>query len=105
MLTGAATPWPNRAEAANRLFQQYLNDFLSDIDKDPQLKIMSPKSLIRRAAMVRNTTVTFGGTTPLELAMGRRPRDIVTLEHEDPEQLTFITSPSETDVAKVQSMP
>ena len=54
--------------------------------------------------MVRNTTVTFGGTTPLELAMGRRPRDIVTLEHADPEQRTLNPSPSEANVANAQTV-
>ena len=49
MLTGAATPWPNRAAAANQLFKQFLNDFLSEIDNDPQLITMPPKLLIRRA--------------------------------------------------------
>ena len=29
MLTGAATPWPNRAEAANRLFKKYLEAYLA----------------------------------------------------------------------------
>ena len=40
----------------------------------------------------------------MELAMGRRPRDIVTLEHEDPEGLTSTPSPEATDIAKVQSI-
>ena len=63
MLTGAATPWPNRAEAANRLFKRYLEAYLTEIDKDPNLRALPPTSFIRRAATARNTTVTFGGNT------------------------------------------
>ena len=59
LLTGSHTPWPNRAEAANRLFKTYLAAFLAEIDKDPRLRILPPKSLIRRAATARNTTGTF----------------------------------------------
>ena len=54
--------------------------------------------------MARNNTVTFGGKTPVELAMGRRPRDIITVEHEDPENLTTKQSQAESDVAKVQQL-
>ena len=54
--------------------------------------------------MARNNTVTFGGKTPVELAMGRRPRDIITVEHEDPENLTPKQSQAESDVAKVQQL-
>ena len=104
MLTGAATPWPNRAEAASRLFKRYLEGYLAEINKDPRLRIWPPKSLIRRAAMARNNTVTFGGKTPVELAMGRRPRDIITVEHEDPENLTTKQSQAESDVAKDQQL-
>ena len=104
LLTGPATPWPNRAEAANILFKQYLAAFLAEVDKDPRLRTLPPKSLIRRAATARNTTVTFGGKTPLELAMGRRPRDIVTVEHQDPENITSTPSQAESDVSKVQKL-
>ena len=34
--------------------------------------------------------------------MGRRPRDIVTVEHEDPEHMTSKQSPADSDVARVQ---
>ena len=67
LLTGPATPWAARAEAANRLFKQYLAAFLAEIDKDPRLRNLPPKSLIRRAATARNTTVTFGGKHRLNL--------------------------------------
>jgi hypothetical protein len=88
IVTGSATPWPNRAEAAVRLFKRHLDNFLAEVDKDPELRGTTPRALFRKAAMARNTTVTYGGKTPLELAMGRRPTDIITVEHQDPEQLS-----------------
>ena len=45
-------------------------------------------SLVRQACVTRNSMVTYGGVTPLELAFGRRPRDVVTPENSDPAQLT-----------------
>ena len=45
-------------------------------------------SLVRQACVTRNSTITYGGVTPLELAFGHRPRDIVTPENSDPAQLT-----------------
>jgi hypothetical protein len=38
--------------------------------------------------MVRNTTITYGGITPLELALGRRPADVIDVENSNPQQLT-----------------
>ena len=45
-------------------------------------------SLIRKAATVRNTQVTLSGKTPMELAMGRTPRDVTDPAFLNPEQLT-----------------
>ena len=88
----------------NKLFKLYLEAYLEEINKDPRLKTLPPKSLIRRAATARNTTVTFGGKTPLELAMGRRPRDVITVEHEGMDSLTSPPTPEQSDVAKVQKI-
>ena len=51
--TGPGTPWPNRAEAAVRLLKLYLRDFLVDVGKHPELKKVTPRSLLRKAAMAR----------------------------------------------------
>ena len=42
----------------------------------------------KEQAEAESGLVTYGGVTPLELAFGRRPRDIVTPENSDPAQLT-----------------
>ena len=51
---------------------------------------------MRKAATVRNTQVTFSGKTPEELAMGRRPRDLLGPASMNPEQLT--STPTKQDV-------
>ena len=54
-------------------------------------------SWMRKAATVRNTQVTLGGKTPMELAMGRRPRDLMDPASMNPEQLTS-TTPTNQDL-------
>jgi hypothetical protein len=102
--TGPATPWPNRAEAAVRLFKAHLSDFLAEVDKDPELRHVTPRHLFRKAAYARNTSLTYGGKTPLELAFGRRPRDILTLENSNPEQLSSTPSAPELNDQKLQKL-
>ena len=51
---------------------------------------------MRNAATVRNTQVTLSGKTPMELAMGRRPRDLLDPASVNPEQLT--STPTKQDL-------
>ena len=51
---------------------------------------------MRKAATVRNTQVTLSGKTPMELAMGRRPRDLMDPASMNPEQLT--STPTKQDL-------
>ena len=88
---GPDTPWPNRAEAAVRLTKHQIKLMLDGLIKGfgaASLENVTYHSLVRQACMTRNSMVTYGGVTPLELAFGRRPRDIVTPENSDPAQLT-----------------
>ena len=48
---------------------------------------ITPAQLMRKAATVRNTQVTSSGK-PMELALGRRPRDLLDPPSMKPEQLT-----------------
>merc|ERR1712016_129643 len=57
--------------------------------------IVIQRALMRKAAMARNTSLTYGGKTPLELAFGRRPRDVITVENSNPEQLSHDQSKPE----------
>ena len=89
--TGPHTPWPNRAEMGVRLLKKFLSALVDTASKNldqTTLSQNSPAQLMRKAATGRNTQVTLSGETPTELAMGRRPRDLMDLASMNPEQLT-----------------
>ena len=87
---GARTPWPNRAETAVRLFKRTLSVLAVSALADPDLKTMkvTAKDLVRITVWARNTQLTIGGKTPIELAFGRRPPDLIQSETADPAQLS-----------------
>ena len=60
------------------------------------LSQITPAELMRKAATVRNTEVTLSGKTPMEVAMGRRPRDLMDPASVNPEQLT--STPTKQDL-------
>ena len=62
--TGPYTPWPNRAEAAVRVFKETLHDLCSQISSAPELKQVIVRELLRKTAAVRNSMVTYGGKNP-----------------------------------------
>ena len=74
---GPQTPWPNRAEAAVRLFKEQVKLTLDSVRADPLCNPFSFRVLLRMACQARNSMVTFGGVTPLEMAFGRRPADVI----------------------------
>ena len=57
---------------------------------------ITPAQLMRKAATVRHTQVTLSGKTPIELAMGRKPRDLVDRASMNPEQHT--SKPTKQDL-------
>ena len=89
-----------------RLFKKFL---FALVDTAPEslvettLSQITPAQLMRKAATVRNTQVTLCGKTPMELAMGRRPRDLMDPPSMHPEQLT--STPTKQDLLneKIQS--
>ena len=85
---GPQTPWPNRAEAAVRLFKEQVKLTLDGVRADPLCNPFSFRVLLRMACQARNSMVTFGGVTPLELAFGRRPADVIGVDTADPAQLS-----------------
>ena len=90
--TGPDTPWPNRAEMDVRLS----NTAAKNLDQTT-LSQITPAQLIRKAETIRDVQVTLSGRTPMELAMGRRPRDLMDAASVNPEQLTSTnqTGPSQ----------
>ena len=96
--TGPHTPWPNRAEMGVRLFKKFLSvlvDTASENLDETTLSQITPAQLMRKSATVRNTQVTVSGKT-LELAMVRRPRDLMDPASMNPEQL--ISTPTKQDL-------
>ena len=74
---GPSTLWPNRAEAGVRLLKQQVKLMLKTIGDTPSLKDVTYRQLLRQACLARNSMVTFGGVSPIEMAFGRRPADVV----------------------------
>ena len=74
--TGPHTPLPNRAEMGVRLIKK----FLLALGEDTASKNLAC------SATVRNTQVTLSGKTPMELATGRKPRDLLDPATMNPEQ-------------------
>ena len=70
MPTGRATPWPNRAETAVRLFKRQYEKLLMEASTHPTLSKVTLRDLIRECCWARNTTLTISGYTPVELATG-----------------------------------
>ena len=100
---GPNTPWPNRAEAAVRLLKAQLKIMLSSIKAGTApatLKKVTYRQLVKAAATVRNQTVTYGGVTPLELAFGRRPADLIQLTRKMEIQKT-LRGPDLTTITKL----
>ena len=89
--TGPHTPWPNRLEMGVRSFKKFLLAFVDTASKildHITLAQITPAQLMRKAATVRNTQVNLSGKTPMESAMGKRPRDLMDPASMNPEQLT-----------------
>ena len=59
----------------------------NNFDKTTLTQI-TPAQLMRKATTVRNPHVTLSGKLPMDVAMGRRPRDLMDRASVNPEQLT-----------------
>ena len=59
--TGPHTPWPNRAETAVRLFKGFLKAMVERLSKEQALKNVTAAQMMRKAATIRNTQITFSG--------------------------------------------
>ena len=101
---GPGTPWPNRAEAAIRMFKKQVSVMLISLKDDPLLANITYKQLLRQAWISRNTMVTHGGVTPIELAFGRRPADITAIELMNPAQLTTEAPAPERQIEALRSL-
>ena len=85
---GPFTPWPNRAQASVQVFKRHIYQLFGDFENDPIRKAATFKMILREGCWARSVSCTYGGKTPIELAFGRRPPDLSTLENATPNQLT-----------------
>ena len=104
MPTGRATPWPNRAETAVRLFKRQYEKLLMDASTHPTLNKVTLRDLIRECCRARNTTLTISGYTPVELATGRRPTDHSDLELMKPDQLSVADLPRDATLNELRKL-
>ena len=104
--TGPHTPWPNRTEMGVRLLKKFLLALVDTASKNldqTTLAQTTPAQLMRKAATVRNTQATLSGKTPVELAMGRKPRDLLDPVSMNPEQLTSTPTKQDLPMRKSQN--
>ena len=104
---GPNTPWPNRAETAVRLIKRQVSLTLNSIKTGiapASLKVVTCRQLVKAAATARNLSVTCGGVTPLELAFGRRPAELVQLEVATPPQLTIPRAQEEVTAGQIRHL-
>jgi len=89
---GPHTPWPNRAEAAVKLFKHYAQILIDSIrsyaEIEPAISRVTVRQILSRAVWARNLSLTYGGKCPLEIFSGQRPPDVIDPENSLPEQLT-----------------
>ena len=82
---GPQTPWPNRVEAGVRWVKnrtQILVDSLRGYEPEmPCVRHVSVRHIIARIVEARHISVTYGGKTPAELALGRRPPDVLDIDN------------------------
>ena len=84
---GARTPWPNRAETAVSFFNRQWQLMTKSLEDD-RSKGVAIREAIKRTVWARNTQLTISGYSPLEIATGRRPPDLLDIETADPAQLS-----------------
>ena len=74
------------------MFKRQFGILVSSIKDDPELGNTSPCELTSMSCYARNTSVTYGGKTPVELMYGRRPRDVVDVENVTVEQMGLLAN-------------
>ena len=90
-----------------RLFEKFLSALLDTASKildKTTLSQITLAQLLRKAATVRNTQVTLSGKTLMELAMGRRPKDLMDPASMNPEQLTSTSTKQDFPNEEIQKV-
>eukprot|EP00439_Symbiodinium_sp_Y106_P066001 s314_g10.t1 len=74
------------------------------VTEDPSRYEITYRQLLRQASLARNSMVTFGGVSPLEMAFGRRPADLLYPENMTPEELTASLPSPEKNIDAVRTL-
>ena len=56
--------------------------------EDERFRGVTIREAVKRTVWARNTQHTISGYSPLEIATGRRPPDLLDIENSDPAQLS-----------------
>ena len=72
--------------------------------EDPILANVTYKQLLRQATLARNSMVTHGGVTRIELVFGRRPADVQSIENMTPPQLTSEVPEPERQIVAMRTL-
>ena len=100
---GPRTPWPNRAESAVRLFKRQWQIMSKNLEDD-RFKGVTIREAVKRTVWARNTQLTVSGYSPLEIATGRRPPDLLDIETSDPAQLSVDPLPEDKTQQELQRL-
>ena len=100
---GSRTPWPNRAESAVRLFKRQWQIMSKNLEDD-RFKGITIREAVKRTVWARNTQLTVSGYSPLEIATGRRPPDLLDIETSDPAQLSVDPLPEDKTQLELQML-
>ena len=100
---GSRTPWPNRAESAVRLFKRQWQIMSKNLEDD-RFRGITIREAVKRTVWARNTQLTVSGYSPLEIATGRRPPDLLDIETSDPAQLSVDPLPEDKTQLELQRL-
>ena len=100
---GSRTPWPNRAETAVRLFNRQWQLKTRSLEDD-RFKGVTIREAVKRTVWARNTQLTVSGCSPLEIATGRRPPDLLDIETADPAQMSVEPLPEDRTQQELQRL-
>ena len=72
--------------------------------EDDWFKGVTIREAVKRTVWARNTQLTVSGYSPLEIATGRRPPDLLDIETSDPAQLSVEPLPEDRTQQELQRM-
>ena len=87
-----------------RVFKRHVYQLFQDFEKDPVRKAANCRTVLREACWAQNVSCTYRGKTQIELAFGRRPPDVVTLENLTPGQLTTQELSADDTINKIRKL-